>query len=174
MDSVLEFLGSISWWSWIIIVIALVAIRDIFFQSKHTISHNFPVIGHFRYILEHIGPELRQYLVANNREELPFNRIERSWIYASAKNEHLTVLNSAGLFDTSHMAVISVKGSDSFELLQHCFTNDLSGCVGSGKGPLSPGRCVYGAFLTKQGTVVDDTIIFEADTHCVLYYLRVS
>ncbi len=88
MDSVLEFLGSISWWSWIIIVIALVAIRDIFFQSKHTISHNFPVIGHFRYILEHIGPELRQYLVANNREELPFNRIERGWIYASAKKEN--------------------------------------------------------------------------------------
>ena len=41
------------------------------------------------------------------------------------------------------------------------FTNDLSACVGSQKKPLSPGRCVYGAFLTEQGTVVDDTIIFE-------------
>src|SRR3546814_8564699 len=46
------------------------------------------IIGHFRYILEKIGPELRQYLVANNREELPFNRIERGWIYASAKHEN--------------------------------------------------------------------------------------
>jgi len=84
----LNFLGNISWWLWIIIIILLVAIRDVFFQKKHTVSHNFPVIGHFRYILEKIGPELRQYLVANNREELPFNRIERGWIYASAKKEN--------------------------------------------------------------------------------------
>ena len=83
--------------------------------------------------------------------------------YASAKNEHLAVLTPAGLFDTSHMAVISVTGPDSFELLQHCFTNDLWACVGSEKRPLSPGRCVYGAFLTEQGAVVDDAIIFELE-----------
>ncbi|MBU2938767.1 FMN-binding glutamate synthase family protein [Lacinutrix sp. C3R15] len=88
MDTILNFLSSISWWMWIIIVLVLVAIRDVLFQKAHTISHNFPVIGHFRYILEKIGPELRQYLVANNREELPFNRIERGWIYASAKKEN--------------------------------------------------------------------------------------
>ncbi|PTM08912.1 MAG: FMN-binding glutamate synthase family protein [Bacteroidetes bacterium] len=84
----MELLSQISWWMWILIVLALVAIRDIFFQRKHSISHNFPIIGHLRYMLEKIGPELRQYLVANNREELPFNRIERSWIYASAKKEN--------------------------------------------------------------------------------------
>ncbi|WP_072352251.1 FMN-binding glutamate synthase family protein [Flavobacteriaceae bacterium A100] len=84
----IEFLGQISWWMWIIIALVIVAIRDIFFQRAHTISHNFPIIGHFRYILEKIGPELRQYLIANNREELPFNRIERGWIYASAKQEN--------------------------------------------------------------------------------------
>lgn len=72
-----DYIKEIPWWGWILIVIALVALRDILFQRKHTISHNFPVIGHFRYMLERIGPELRQYLVANNREELPFNRIER-------------------------------------------------------------------------------------------------
>ena len=88
MFTAIEFLGSISWWLWVIIVLAIVAIRDIFFQSKHTISHNFPVVGHLRYWLESIGPEMRQYFVANNREELPFNRIERGWIYASAKNEN--------------------------------------------------------------------------------------
>jgi glutamate synthase domain-containing protein 2 len=88
MQSVLEFLSSISWWLWIIIFLTLVAIRDVFFQKKHTISHNFPVVGHLRYWLESIGPEMRQYFVANNREELPFNRIERSWIYASAKKEN--------------------------------------------------------------------------------------
>ncbi|MDG5491245.1 FMN-binding glutamate synthase family protein [Psychroserpens sp. SPM9] len=87
MDAFINFISNISWWLWIIIVLAIVAIRDVF-QKKHTISHNFPVIGHIRYLLESIGPELRQYLVANNREELPFNRIERGWVYASSKNEN--------------------------------------------------------------------------------------
>jgi len=84
----LDFLSHINWWQWILIILVLIAIRDIFIQRKHTLSHNFPIIGHLRYLLEKIGPELRQYLVANNREELPFNRIERGWIYASAKREN--------------------------------------------------------------------------------------
>lgn len=88
MESVLDVLSSIPWWGWTLIVVALIAIRDVFLQRSHTISHNFPVIGHLRYLLESIGPEMRQYFVANNREELPFNRIERSWIYASAKQEN--------------------------------------------------------------------------------------
>ena len=88
MDQVLDFLSTIPWWGWLIIVIGLIAIRDIFIQKAHTISHNYPVVGHIRYIFESIGPEIRQYFVANNREELPFNRIERGWIYASAKREN--------------------------------------------------------------------------------------
>jgi aminomethyltransferase len=91
----------------------------------------------------------------------PFGGYDMPLWYASAINEHLAVLNSAGLFDTSHMAVVAVRGPDSFELLQRCVTNDLSACVGSRKKPLSPGRCVYGAFLTDQGTVLDDTIILQ-------------
>lgn len=88
MEAVFEILKSVPWWGWILIVLALIAIRDIFFNKKHTIQHNFPIVGHIRYMLESIGPELRQYIVANNREELPFNRIERGWIYASAKNQN--------------------------------------------------------------------------------------
>ncbi|TXD82342.1 FMN-binding glutamate synthase family protein [Subsaximicrobium wynnwilliamsii] len=87
MDTVLDFISRISWWQWILIVIVIVAIRDVL-QRSHSISHNFPIVGHFRYWLESIGPELRQYLVANNREELPFNRIERGWVYASSKDEN--------------------------------------------------------------------------------------
>ena len=41
-------------------------------QSKHAILHNFPIVGHFRYWLERIGPELRQYIVTSNDEERPF------------------------------------------------------------------------------------------------------
>ncbi len=88
MDTILGFLSAIPWWIWGIIVLLCIAIRDVFFNNQHTISHNFPVIGHLRYILESIGPEIRQYFVANNREELPFNRIERGWVYASSKNEN--------------------------------------------------------------------------------------
>ncbi len=88
MNAFLSFLAQIPWWAWILFILLVVAIRDVFFNKRHIISHNFPIVGHFRYMLESIGPELRQYIVANNREELPFNRIERGWIYASAKNEN--------------------------------------------------------------------------------------
>ena len=62
-------------------------IRDRFF-SEDNIIRNFPIIGHLRYLLIEIGPELRQYIVANNREEAPFNREEREWIYRSARGEN--------------------------------------------------------------------------------------
>ncbi len=68
-------------------VVGGVAVRDLV-QRKHAIKHNFPVIGNFRYFLEEIGPELRQYIVANDKEETPFNRAERRWIYASSKGEN--------------------------------------------------------------------------------------
>ena len=87
MDTILSFLGNIAWWGWILIALAFIAVRDVI-QRGHTISHNFPIVGHIRYMFESIGPEIRQYFVANDREELPFNRIERGWIYASAKKEN--------------------------------------------------------------------------------------
>jgi glutamate synthase (ferredoxin) len=54
-------------------------------QRRHAILRNFPVIGHFRYWLESVGPELRQYIVTGNNEERPFSRDQRRWVYASAK-----------------------------------------------------------------------------------------
>ena len=88
METFLHTISSIPWWGFILIALALVGFRDIFIQKSRTISHNYPIIGNLRYLFESIGPEIRQYFVANNREELPFNRIERSWIYASAKKEN--------------------------------------------------------------------------------------
>ncbi|AWL36929.1 MULTISPECIES: FMN-binding glutamate synthase family protein [unclassified Streptomyces] len=67
--------------------LALVAARDLV-QKKHALLRNFPVIGHARYLLEAIGPELRQYVVTSNEEERPFSRDQRTWIYASAKEEN--------------------------------------------------------------------------------------
>lgn len=76
------------WWYILLILLAIVLIHDLFFSQKHSILRNFPIVGHLRYLLEKVGPELRQYIVANNREELPFNRSERSWVYASSKREN--------------------------------------------------------------------------------------
>lgn len=87
MESILSFLAEVPWWAWVLFVLLIISLRDII-QRKHTISHNFPIVGHIRYMLETIGPELRQYIVANNREELPFNRSQRSWVYASSKREN--------------------------------------------------------------------------------------
>ena len=64
--------------------LAAVAARDLL-QREHTLLRNFPVLGHARYLLETVGPELRQYLVAGNNEERPFTRDQRRWVYASAK-----------------------------------------------------------------------------------------
>lgn len=56
------------------------------FQTKQTIRRNYPVVGHFRYLFEHLGEFFRQYFFAMDREELPFNRAQRSWVYRAAKN----------------------------------------------------------------------------------------
>ena len=66
---------------------AAVAVRDLR-QRKHALLRNFPLLGRARYMLEAIGPELRQYLVAGNNEERPFTRDQRRWVYASAKKEN--------------------------------------------------------------------------------------
>ncbi len=57
-------------------------------QRKHAILRNFPILGHFRYWFEAVGPELRQYIVTNNNEERPFSRDQRRWVYASSKHEN--------------------------------------------------------------------------------------
>ena len=54
-------------------LIIVIGLKDVYFNKAQTIKHNFPVVGHFRYMLEKIGPELRQYIVSSNREEMPFN-----------------------------------------------------------------------------------------------------
>ncbi len=78
-------------WMWIIgAAVALllgVGIYDVT-QKKHAILRTFPILGHFRYLLESVGPELRQYIVTNNNEERPFSRDQRRWVYASAKQQN--------------------------------------------------------------------------------------
>ena len=55
-------------------------------QTRHAVRRNYPVIGRFRYWFEHLGEFFRQYFFAMDREEMPFNRAQRSWIYRASKN----------------------------------------------------------------------------------------
>src|SRR5689334_18673091 len=56
-------------------------------QRRHAILRNFPLVGHLRFLLESVGPELRQYVVTSNDEERPFSRDQRRWVYASSKRQ---------------------------------------------------------------------------------------
>lgn len=66
-------------------------------QTKHTVRRNFPVIGRFRYFFEHIGEFFRQYFFAGDREEMPFNRAQRSWVYRAAKGVDHTIAFGSSL-----------------------------------------------------------------------------
>ncbi len=87
MFRALEFLAS-----FFVILVGLVAITIVIIyiidvtQTKQAIRRNYPVIGHFRYVFEDLGKFFRQYFFAMDREEMPFNRADRSWVYRAAKD----------------------------------------------------------------------------------------
>ena len=74
----------------VVLVLALLLVywyvRDIT-QKRHTVLRNFPIIGHLRFFFENLGEYFRQYFFLGDREEMPFNRATRAWIYRMAKNE---------------------------------------------------------------------------------------
>jgi glutamate synthase domain-containing protein 2 len=146
----MEFIENHWIWCLLILALLLLAIKDIL-QKRRTIQHNFPVIGHLRYILETIGPEIRQYLVANNREELPFNRRQRSWIYASAKVEN----NFQGFGsdqDMNSAGYVFIKQS----LLGHKLPNDHPNL----KNPaLCPAAKIIGEFHNRKKPFLPKSIV---------------
>jgi glutamate synthase (ferredoxin) len=99
----------VNWFLALVAIVLIVTIYDLV-QTKHAILRNFPIVGHFRYLLEAVGPELRQYIVTSNNEELPFSRDERSWVYASAKRQN----NYVG-FGTDN----NLERSSSYLIIKH-------------------------------------------------------
>jgi glutamate synthase domain-containing protein 2 len=71
-------------------LLLFVFIRDIT-QKKHSVLRNYPIIGRFRYFFEQLGEYFRQYFFAGDRDEMPFNRATRGWVYRLAKNEGGTI-----------------------------------------------------------------------------------
>jgi len=60
-------------------------------QTSQAIRRNYPLVGRFRYFFEHLGEFFRQYFFAQDREEMPFNRAQRSWVYRASKNLNNTI-----------------------------------------------------------------------------------
>jgi glutamate synthase domain-containing protein 2 len=148
-------------WYIILGLILVFAVYDAL-NKKHTIKSNFPIIGRIRYFLEKIGPELRQYVVAGNRDEKPFDRVWRSYIYASSKGENNLIgfgsdadFNKPGHFfvKTSAFPIRTIKISDSIPCAK---------TIGSNRDkPYHPGSIVnisgmsYGS-LGKRATTANN------------------
>ena len=76
-------------WLWPTFVFALLSLIGLldYTQDRQAIRRNYPVLAHFRYFFEFIRPEIRQYFIEADREELPFSRAQRSIVYQRAKGE---------------------------------------------------------------------------------------
>ena len=74
----------------LLVGIAFLFISDIT-QKKHGVLRTYPVVGHLRYFFEQLGEYFRQYFFSGDRDEMPFNRSTRSWVYRLAKNEGGTI-----------------------------------------------------------------------------------
>lgn len=66
-------------------VLSALGTHDLY-QRRRTVSRNYPIMAHFRYLFESIGPEIRQYFIQSDTEERPFSREQRTIVYQRAKN----------------------------------------------------------------------------------------
>jgi glutamate synthase domain-containing protein 2 len=80
--------GAWGWWVLAVVGVCLFAVGTYDLLQRHkAVLRNYPIIGHFRYLFESIRPEMRQYLIEGDMEELPFSRQQRAIVYQRAKNE---------------------------------------------------------------------------------------
>ena len=81
-------LGSAGWWlvAGVLMALAAVGIYDLV-QSRHAILRNYPVLGHMRFAMEAIRPELQQYFIERNYDGRPYDRDTRASIYQRAKGQ---------------------------------------------------------------------------------------
>jgi len=101
-------------WEWgfaLAAVLAVVGTIDLL-QHKSTLRRNYPILAHFRYGLESIGPEMRQYFIQSDTAEVPFSRLQRALVYQRSK----------GVRDTRPFGtLIDVYGTD-YEWINHSLT----------------------------------------------------
>jgi glutamate synthase domain-containing protein 2 len=131
--------------------LAAVAAHDLL-QRRHALLRNFPVIGHGRYLVEAVGPELRQYVVAGNDEERPFSRDQRRWIYASSKLEN----NYFG-FGTDN----DLEHSAAYPIVKHVTFGRVAAPShpASGHDPWLPCAKVLGAARGRRAAFRPDSVV---------------
>ena len=74
------------WGALLLLPLVALGVWDVF-QTQHSLLRNYPLLAHIRWFFEFIRPEIRQYLIESDREEIPFSREQRSVVYARAKDE---------------------------------------------------------------------------------------
>jgi len=79
-------MGLSGWWPTVFLALSLVGLYDLQ-QSHHAILRNYPIIGHLRFMLETIRPEIRQYFLESETEASPFSRAQRTLVYTRAKGQ---------------------------------------------------------------------------------------
>jgi len=79
-------MGTSLWLVVVFLVLVLLGVRDVW-QSQHSVLRNYPVIGHLRFLLEFIRPEMRQYFIESDSEAAPFSRQQRSLVYQRSKGD---------------------------------------------------------------------------------------
>ncbi len=103
-----QFVPLAVWGLVVTVPLGLLAIKD-YFQVKHTILRNFPVLGHMRYLAEIIRPGVQQYFIENETEGKPFSKEERSLVYQRAK----------GVLDTKPFGTMKDVYSVGYEWVNH-------------------------------------------------------
>ena len=90
--TVLSLIALIGWSGWFVIpflvfgALSLLGLRDVR-QESHSVLRNYPVLGHVRFLMEKIRPEIRQYLLEDDQDEEPFSRDQRSLVYQRTKGQ---------------------------------------------------------------------------------------
>ena len=74
------------WWPLVALLLTLLGIHDLR-QTRRAVLRNYPIIGHLRFLIESIRPELRQYLFESDTDSVPFSRQQRTMVYERAKQQ---------------------------------------------------------------------------------------
>lgn len=133
-----------------VLAVIVVYIIDVT-QTKHAVRRNFPVIGRFRYLFEHLGEFFRQYFFALDREELPFNRAERSWVYRACKNIDTTVAFGSSRNLQVEGTTIFVNGA--FPVLEHEIEEPAAITVGPGCRTPYTTRSLFNVSAMSYGAI---------------------
>ncbi|MEO6743627.1 MAG: FMN-binding glutamate synthase family protein, partial [Caldimonas sp.] len=110
------------------LVLVLLGVRDVW-QTQHSVLRNYPVIGHLRFLLEFIRPEIRQYFIESDSEAEPFSRQQRSLVYQRSK----------GASDKRPFGTQMNVGAVGYEWINHSLlpttlaTHDFRVLIGAGR-----------------------------------------